>query len=203
MSIDGSEACGIRPGILGTEALGKIERILFLDRDGVINVNLGYVHSVAETQWVPGVFEFSKRARNAGYSLVIVTNQAGIARGYYSEEEFINYTHWMHQQFEQRGVDILATFYCPHHPTEGLRQYRKDCCCRKPMPGMLQAARNEFSFGTHDEIMVGDSITDMIAAERAGIRRRLLFNPERDKMACHALDGVVLCETFEQMESYL
>ena len=94
-------------------------KALFLDRDGVINANHGYVHSAESTEWLPGIFELVAQAQLHGMVVIVVTNQAGIGRGYYSEDEFLAYTAWMHAQFAQRGTPLLATFWCPHHPDAG------------------------------------------------------------------------------------
>lgn len=151
---------------------------LFLDRDGVINENLGYVHTPAETRWVPGIFEFARRATDAGFLLVVVTNQAGIARGLYSEEQFLEYTGWMHGRFAERGTPLLATYYCPHHPSAGVGAARRDCDCRKPRPGMLLAAIRELELEPASSVMIGDSASDMLAAGAAGIGRSLLLSGE-------------------------
>jgi D-glycero-D-manno-heptose 1,7-bisphosphate phosphatase len=152
-------------------------KALFLDRDGVINVNHGYVHAVAQTDWVPGIFEFCATARGAGYALVVVTNQAGIARGYYSEAEFLDYTRWMHREFAERGVDILATFHCPHHPTAGSDDLRCECNCRKPAPGLFLAAIARFGLAAGESVMVGDKESDLLAATKAGVPRGFLVDP--------------------------
>jgi D,D-heptose 1,7-bisphosphate phosphatase len=145
-------------------------KALFLDRDGVINVNHGYVHTIEQTDWVPGIFELCATARDAGYALVVVTNQAGIARGYYSEAEFLDYTRWMHGKFAERGLEILATLYCPHHPTAGSDNLRVECGCRKPAPGLFLAAIEFLGVAPGESVMVGDKESDLLAATRAGIR---------------------------------
>ncbi|GLQ48021.1 D,D-heptose 1,7-bisphosphate phosphatase [Dyella lipolytica] len=144
-------------------------KALFLDRDGVINVNHGYVHTPERTDWVPGIFELCSMARDAGYELIVVTNQAGIARGYYSEASYLAYTQWMHDQFRARNIPILATYYCPHHPEAGLGSWRLDCECRKPRPGMILAAAARFELDVASSVMVGDKPSDREAAISAGI----------------------------------
>jgi len=158
------------PGTASVEGLGP-SRALFLDRDGVINVNHGYVHTPERTDWVPGIFELCAAARDAGYVLVVVTNQAGIARGLYSESDFHSYTQWVHQQFESRGVSLLATYYCPHHPVAGIGDYRVECHCRKPQPGMLLAAQADWNVDPRRSCIIGDQSTDLKAAEAAGVMR--------------------------------
>lgn len=150
-------------------ALDSCRRVLFLDRDGVINVDHGYVHRPDQTEWVPGIFDLAMAARNARYDIVVVTNQAGIARGYYTEAQFLEYTQWLHRQFEARGVPLLATYYCPHHPRAALSQYRLACDCRKPNPGMLLTAISDLRLDPATCLLMGDMPTDVQAAKAAGI----------------------------------
>lgn len=167
----------IRPPLLDPSAIdllaaaAPMRRALILDRDGVINVNHGYVHSAAATQWVPGIFAACTRAREHGYLLVVVTNQAGIARGYYDEATFLAYTRWMHVEFSLRGVPLLATYYCPHHPDHAPFAMPGGCACRKPQPGMLLAARDAFALDLGASIMLGDKPSDEAAARVAGVGR--------------------------------
>lgn len=147
---------------------------LFLDRDGVVNVNHGYVHTADRTQWLPGIFDLCAAGRRAGYLLVVVTNQAGIARGYYSEEQFLEYTRWVHGEFAARGVPLDATVYCPHHPSAGVGELCVDCGCRKPRPGMFEAASSLFGIDLDRSLVVGDQETDLIAASRAGVHNGFL-----------------------------
>lgn len=151
---------------------GSPRKALFLDRDGVINVNHGYVHAPADTEWVPGVFELVAKANAHGYLAIVVTNQAGIGRGLYDEAAFIAYTAWMHAQFASRGAPLLATFWCPHHPDAGLGDYRVECACRKPRPGMLREAAARFGIDMPSSWMIGDTPSDMDAAAAAGVGGR-------------------------------
>lgn len=151
-------------------------KAVFLDRDGVININHGYVHTPAETEWVPGVFDFCRAAQDAGYGLVVITNQAGIARGYYSEAAFLAYTRWMHAQFAERGVTLLATYYCPHHPTAGVGEWLADCGCRKPKPGMVVQACRQLGLDPGRSLLVGDQPSDIEAAYAGGIPRAFLID---------------------------
>ena len=153
-------------------------RALFLDRDGVINVDTGYVHTAAQTQWLPGIFELVADAVRAGYAPVVVTNQAGIARGYYTEAAFLEHTRWVHEQFAAHGAPLLATYYCPHHPEAGVGALRVTCDCRKPAPGMLLAAAQALDIDLGASLMIGDSPKDIEAARAAGVgRAHLLAGP--------------------------
>lgn len=155
---------------------GKGQRALFLDRDGIVNLDHGYVHTHEATDWVPGIFDLCRAARAAGYLLVIVTNQAGIGRGYYDEAQFRAYSEWMHAQFAQRGALLTGIYFCPCHPEAGLGRYRRDCDCRKPAPGMLLRAAADMGIEVGASILVGDSISDVQAAQAAGLRLAVLFD---------------------------
>lgn len=150
-------------------------RALFLDRDGVINEDDGYVHSASGTRWIPGIFALCRAAVDAGYLIVVVTNQAGIARGLYTDAQFRDYTRWMHEAFAGRGVPIAATYYCPHHPTAGLHEARIVCECRKPAPGMFLAACAALGIDAAASMHVGDKASDLEAARAAGVATRLLL----------------------------
>lgn len=159
-------------GVVTSEVESHLSvKALFLDRDGVINVDHGYVHTIEATEWMPGIFEVCSAAQNAGYRCVVVTNQAGIARGFYTEAAFREYSRWMHSEFEKRGVHVQATYYCPHHPTAGVGDLRRDCNCRKPQPGMLLAAQNDWGFDLERSIMVGNQRSDIEAALSASVGR--------------------------------
>lgn len=148
-------------------------RALFLDRDGVINVDFGYVHTPGQTVWVPGIFDLCRKAVEHGFMLVVVTNQAGIARGYYSEQDFLTHARWMRAQFADRGLELAAIYHCPHHPAEGQGALRTACDCRKPAPGMLLQAQRELGLDLPNSALVGDKASDIEAAARAGVGHRL------------------------------
>lgn len=153
-------------------------RALFLDRDGVINVDKGYVHQPEECEFVPGIITLIRRANSDGLRVLIVTNQAGIARGYYSEAHFHQFTEWMLERLHEQGAHVDRVYFCPHHPTAGLGDYLQDCECRKPRPGMFRRAMDEFDIDMVRSVMVGDTLNDMKAAAEAGIHRRYLFLPD-------------------------
>lgn len=165
-------------------------KALFLDRDGVINVNHGYVHTPANTDWVPGIFELVGDAHARGYLPVVVTNQAGIARGYYDESAFLEYTAWMHAQFALRGTPLLATYWCPHHPEAGLGDYRIECDCRKPRPGMLRAAIARFGIDPARSMIIGDKPSDLEAGSAAGVPAQLLREDDWGAGLAAMLDAV-------------
>ncbi len=173
-----------------------MKKAVFLDRDGVINVDSGYVHTIDEFEYIEGVFEACSELKQQGYLLVVVTNQAGIARGYYSEDEFEQLTEWMDWNFADKGVDLDGIYYCPHHPEQGLGEYKQDCDCRKPKPGMLVSAQRFLKIDMAQSVMVGDKADDMRAAIAAGVSTRILvhtgkaIDKEGEQLATVVLDSI-------------
>ncbi|RQS23225.1 D-glycero-beta-D-manno-heptose 1,7-bisphosphate 7-phosphatase [Burkholderia sp. Bp8998] len=170
-------------------------KALFLDRDGVINVDYGYVHQKQDCVFVAGIFDLVRLANATGYQVVIVTNQAGIGRGYFSEAQFVAFMDWMRGAFEARGARIDRVYFCPHHPAAGVGAYKQACECRKPQPGMLHEARRDLDLSMAESIMVGDKPSDLEAAERAGVGRRFLFvGAHRVDHAAHEAEaGTIFC----------
>lgn len=148
---------------------------LFLDRDGVINEDYGYVHEPDETVFIPGIFDLVRYAKIAGYKVIVVTNQAGIGRGYYSEEAFKIYMDWQRSVFIDNGSNIDAVYYCPHHPEYGLGSYKAQCGCRKPLPGLVMQAAHVHGIDLSRSVLVGDKSTDVACGVAAGVGCNLLF----------------------------
>jgi len=144
-------------------------RALFLDRDGVINHDSGYTSRAENFQFIDGIFDLCRAARRSGYLLIVVTNQAGIGRGYYSEQDFSTLTEWMRERFEAEGVPITDVFHCPYHPEHGIGRYKKDSFDRKPNPGMLLRAAEKHGLDLKRSVMIGDKDSDMQAASKAGV----------------------------------
>ncbi len=147
----------------------------FLDRDGVINVDHGYVSRREQFDWVQGVLGAAARLHQSGYALVVVTNQSGIGRGLYSEAEFTALTDWMRDEFASAGAPLAGVFYCPHHPVEATGAFRVACDCRKPAPGMLLRAACELDLDLARSLMFGDRESDLQAAQAAGVPHRYLL----------------------------
>lgn len=151
---------------------------LFLDRDGVINHDIGYTHRIEDFRFRVGIFDLCRRAQELGYALVIVTNQAGIGRGYYSEGDFQRLTTWMLDRFAEQGIHFAGIEYCPDHPTHGIGSYRRENLRRKPGPGMLLDAAAKHGLDLARSVMIGDRASDMEAAFAAGVPRRILLCDE-------------------------
>jgi D-glycero-D-manno-heptose 1,7-bisphosphate phosphatase len=152
---------------------------LFLDRDGVINIDHGYVSRPEQFDWMPGIFDLVRAARSKGHRVVVVTNQAGIGRGYYTEDDFARLTAWMCERFAAEGAAIDRVYHCPSHPTAGIGLYRVDSPMRKPGPGMLLAARDDLALDLAASSFLGDKLSDMQAGLAAGVGHNLwLLAPE-------------------------
>jgi D-glycero-D-manno-heptose 1,7-bisphosphate phosphatase len=142
----------------------------FLDRDGVVNEDRNYVHTPEEFRFMPGMPDAIKLLNNAGWLVIVVTNQAGIGRGIYSEGEFDSFSAWIDERLAETGAHIDATYHCPHHPTAGVGEYLTECECRKPAPGMLLRAITEWEPDVARSFLIGDMPTDLEAAAAAGVR---------------------------------
>lgn len=151
------------------------QKALFLDRDGIINIDHGYVYQKENFEFMPDIFALCKQAQSLNYRIFVITNQAGIARGYYSEDDFHQLTFWMVEQFAQKGIVIDKVYHCPHHPTKGESVYTQMCDCRKPAPGMILQAKKEFDVDLSQSVFIGDKVSDMQAADNAGIPNRLFL----------------------------
>lgn len=148
-----------------------LRKAAFLDRDGVINRDTGYVYRWEDFEFMPGAVEAMRRLQNAGYELVIVTNQSGIARGYYTEQQYQQLSGFMLAKLSHLGVNIAGVYHCPHHPKGIVPEYAIDCDCRKPAPGMIERAARELGLSMLDSILIGDKDSDITAARTAGVGR--------------------------------
>ena len=143
-------------------------KTIFLDRDGVINKEVNYLHKIDDFEFMTGIFEACLYFQNLGYKLIIITNQSGIARGYYSESDYQTLNQWMLNEFENNHINILDVFHCPHGPDS-------TCDCRKPKPGMFLKAKAKHNTDMEKSWMIGDKERDIIAANSAGIDNTILI----------------------------
>jgi len=142
-------------------------KTIFLDRDGVINKEINYLHKIEDFEFINGVFEACQYLENLNYKIIITTNQSGISRGYYTESDFQKITKWMLSQFNNNNIDILDVIHCPHLPSDF-------CDCRKPKPGMLLKAKTKHNIDMKNSWMIGDKENDIKAANNAGIMNTIL-----------------------------
>jgi len=142
-------------------------KVVFLDRDGVINEEVGYLHKIKDFKFIDGVTKSCNYFLSLGYQIIVVTNQSGIGRGLYKEEDFHILNQWMLDKFQQEGVRILDVFFCPHGPND-------DCYCRKPKPGLFLDAKEKHDADMNKSWMIGDKEADIEAANNAGICQTIL-----------------------------
>lgn len=147
---------------------------VFLDRDGVINREVNYCHTIEDFVFVSGVIEVLKVLQRKFNHLFIVTNQAGIGKGFYTEEQYSILTSWMISMLNDAGVNITKVYFCPHH-VSGIHPYNINCECRKPKPGMIKQAVREYNIDVSKSILIGDKSSDMQAAKNANIKRKILM----------------------------
>ena len=163
-------------------------KTIFLDRDGVINEEVNYLHKKENFKFIDGVFDACHYFQKLNYEIIIASNQSGIARGYFSEYDYIKLTKWMLDQFKQQNISILDTFYCPHGP-------HSKCHCRKPLPGMFFDAKRKYNTSMQDSWMIGDTETDISAARSAGISNTILVRSghsvdELNSKATHIINSI-------------
>lgn len=134
-----------------------------------------YIYKPEDFRFMDGIFDFCRAAQEKGYLLIVATNQSGIARGYYSEEDFLSLTEWMLERFREQEIEIQKVYYCPYHPTKGTGKYRAESHDRKPNPGMLERAAREFDIDLAASLVLGDKDSDMLAGRAAGVGKLILF----------------------------
>jgi D-glycero-D-manno-heptose 1,7-bisphosphate phosphatase len=150
-----------------------VNRALFLDRDGVINVDNNYVCRSEDFDFLPGIFDLCRTAQEMRFIPIVITNQAGIGRGFYTEDDFQRLTAWMLERFLEHGVRIGRVYHCPYHPTAGIGTYRRESFDRKPNPGMILRAKDEFALDLTNSVLVGDKDTDIAAGRASGVGHNL------------------------------
>jgi len=151
-------------------------KALFLDRDGVINQDLGYVNKIENFFFMDGIFSLAQKARARNFLIIVITNQAGIARGMYTEDDFFKLTSWMEDQFLKHEAQITKTYFCPHHPDASILHYKKKCSCRKPGSLLFSQAQKKYNIDMKASVMIGDKVSDLEAANEAGVGSKLLFS---------------------------
>ncbi len=163
----------------------------FLDRDGVINEERNYVYRIEDFQFLPGALAACRELVERGYLLVVVTNQAGIARGYYDTADFETLTRWMEARFSEAGAPLSGVYYCPHHPEAKIDRLRVACDCRKPGPGLILQAQRQLDIDLRRSFLVGDKPSDIEAGRAAGVGRCFLLSDRASPPGAHRADAVV------------
>ena len=172
-------------------------KVFYLDRDGVINKEVNYLFEKEKFIFLDGLFESLKKILNFGFELIIITNQSGISRGFYSKQDFEDLNTWMIREFKKNDIDILDVFYCPHGPDD-------NCNCRKPKPGLFFQSTEKYDINISDSWMVGDSERDIIAANHAGIINTVLVRSghkvnEKNTQARFILNSI---KEIDRLEDY-
>lgn len=176
-----------------------LRQAAFLDRDGVINRDIGYLHRWEDFEFLPGALDGMRSLHEAGYALVIVTNQSGIARGYYTEADYQALTARLREAMQRAGCPPAGIYHCPHHPRGRVAEYSCECDCRKPQPGMLLQAAQDLRLSLADSFMVGDKQADAEAARAAGIghvylvRSGHVLDAQAHRHADAVLDDLAAC----------
>lgn len=171
--------------------MAEMNKAVFLDRDGTINVEKEYLYRIQDFEFIPGVVEGLLKFQNAGYLLIIITNQSGIGRGYYTENDFHILNGWMQEQFRQKGVSITDIYFCPHLPEAKVGKYRMVCRCRKPLLGMFEQAINVYNIDLSRSWTIGDKIRDLSLCEKTFCRGYLVGSSESADIICKVKNGEV------------
>ena len=152
-------------------------KALFLDRDGIVNVEKHFVYKIEDFEFIDGIFEFCRFFQDKGYIIFIITNQSGIARGYYTLNDYNILTRWMINEFNKQNIKITEAYHCPHLP-----EITGECDCRKPKPGMILQAQKEFDIDLENSVVVGDNLRDIETGFNAGVKTNYLINKKNDKI---------------------
>ena len=145
-------------------------RAIFFDRDGTLNVDAGYLHEIDKFRWIDGAIDTIKFCNDNNYLAIVITNQSGVARGYFTEDDVNNLHKYMNDELAKAGAHIDAFYYCPHHVNAAVEAYRIDCECRKPKSKMIEDACKKFNIDKKQSLMIGDMLRDVECGENAGVR---------------------------------
>lgn len=151
-----------------------MSKAVFLDRDGTINVDKGYLYRISDFEFLPGAVDALRMLQEAGYLLIIITNQSGIGRGYYTEEDFAVLNEYMKSELLKSGVKISGVYYCPHLPNAEVERYRKVCTCRKPSLGLFERAVHDFDIDLSQSYAIGDKERDIAICSASACRGFLI-----------------------------
>jgi len=177
-----------------------MNKVVFLDRDGTINVDKAYLYQVEDFEYMPDVIEGLKELQTAGFLLIIVTNQSGIGRGFYTEEDYRKLDRWMKEDLEKKGVHIAASYYCPHHPQAMITKYRMECDCRKPCTGMFIKAIADWNIDLSESYAIGDHLRDVAICQNTACRGIVIEAKHKDE---NELYNVIRVSRFAEAVEYI
>ena len=180
--------------------MAGLNRAVFLDRDSTINEELSYLAELARLRLIEGAAAAIARLNRAAFKVIVVSNQSGVARGYFAEDAVQHVHSALRERLERVHAQVDAFYYCPHHPTEGIEPYKRDCHCRKPKPGMLERAARELQIDLNHSFIVGDRLSDLIAGHAVGCKPILVqtgFGHETQKalIGCPVVQPVLIAAT--------
>lgn len=173
----------------------EINQAIFLDRDGTINVDKGYLYRKKDIEFLNGAVNALKILCNMGFILIIITNQSGIARGYYTEQEFIELDYWMKEELKNQEVRISKTYYCPHCSEGKIKKYVKECKCRKPKTKLFWDAKIDFSINMEKSFAIGNSMRDIMICKESGVKGILLSESQIDLLE----NNIYVCKNWDEI----
>ena len=147
-----------------------MNKAVFFDRDGTLNEEVHYLHKIEDFKWIEGAIDAIKYCNDNGYLAIVITNQSGVARGYYPESDIMKLYDWMNDDLAKHGAHLDGIYYCPHHPTGTVKEYAIECDCRKPKPGMLFKAQKDHNIDLRSSYLIGDSARDVECAKATGVK---------------------------------
>ncbi len=183
--------------------MNSVKKAVFLDRDGTINIDSGYINSPELFQFIPGSIQAIRRLKKAGFLIIIVTNQAGIAKGIIKEENIESLNSAFMELLKKNGAGCDGYYFCPHHHEGSIEKYRKKCGCRKPEPGMLLRAASEHGVDLNSSFFVGDKVSDILAADNAGVKPLLVMTGygrtefENSPLICASTASVAVYDLYD------
>ena len=154
------------------------KRALFLDRDGVINIDKVHTYKIEDFEFQDGIFNLCKKNELKDYIIIVITNQSGISRKIYTEDDYHILTKFMLEKFKEKNIDITKVYYCPYHPDFPIKKYKNLINHRKPNPGMILDAKEEFNIDLENSVLIGDNLSDIQAGINAGIKKNILISDE-------------------------
>lgn len=175
-----------------------MNKAAFLDRDGTINADKDYLYRIEDFEYIDGAVDGLRALRDMGYLLVIVTNQSGIARGYYTEEDYRRLERWLRADLRAKGVEIAGIYYCPHHPRARIEKYRRDCDCRKPKTGLFHRAAEELDIDLDASLAIGDKLRDLSICKGSGARG-ILLDQSGGTYENEGIENITICGSWKEI----